>query len=91
MMSKIVDIKLGQSLPGERWAEAADNLEQVFQMFAPHLLRVNKDGMGQQDAEEFMADATLALIALRYVSANPETCRFIPVPGKGSKEDGNGG
>lgn len=78
-MSKIVDVKLGQSLPGERWAEAADNLEQVFQMFATHLLRANKDGMGKQDAEEFMDDATLALIALRYVAANPECCRFIPV------------
>lgn len=82
-MSEIVNIKLGQSLPGERWAEAAENLEQVFQMFASHLLWVNKDGTGQQDAEEFMADATLALIAMRYVAANPETCRFIPIPGRG--------
>ena len=47
-MSEIVNIKLGQSLPGERWAEAADNLELVFQMFASRLLRENKDGMGQQ-------------------------------------------
>lgn len=47
--------------------------------------------MGQQDAEEFMADATLALIALRYVSANPETCRFIPVPGNGGKGNSDGG
>ena len=90
-MSEIVNIKLGQSLPGERWAEAADNLELVFQMFASRLLRENKDGMGQQDAEEFMADATLALIALRYVSANPVTCRFIPVPGNGGKGNSDGG
>lgn len=85
-MSKIVDIKVGQSLPGERWAEAAENLEQVFQMFTHHLLVTNKDGMGKQDAEEFMADATLALIALRFVAANPDTCRFIAVPGKDRRE-----
>ena len=80
-MSEIVSVKLGQSLPGDRWAEAADNMEQVFQMVACQLLQANRDGMGKQDAEEFMADATLALIAMRYVAANPETCRFIPVPG----------
>ena len=82
-MSKIVDIKVGQSLPGERWAEAAENLEQVFQMIAADLLMKNNDGMGKQDAEEFMADAALALVALRFVAANPETCRFIPIPNKG--------
>lgn len=81
-MSKIVDIKVGQSLPGERWAEAAEHLEQVFQMVAHQLLVTNKDGMGKQDAEDFMADATLALIAMRFASENPETIRFIAVPGR---------
>lgn len=84
-MDNIVDIKLGQSIPTERWLEAAENLEVVFQMFAGQLLMTNKDGMGKQDAEEFMADATLALIALRYVAANPECCRFIPVKNPGEK------
>lgn len=81
-MSKIVDIKVGQSLPGERWAEAAEHLEQVFQMVAHQLLVTNKDGMGKQDAEDFMADATLALIAMRFAAENPETIRFIAVPGR---------
>lgn len=87
-MAEITDVKIGQSLPGDRWAEAADNLEQVFQMFSRNLLIANRDGMGKQDAEEFMADATLALIALRYVAANPETCRFIAIPdvSKGGNE-----
>lgn len=52
-------------------------------MVAQHLLVTNHEGMGQQDAEEFMSDAVLALVALRYVAANPEGCRFIPIPSKG--------
>lgn len=82
-MDNIVDVKLGQSIPPERWLEAAEDLEQVFHMFAQHLLATNHEGMGQQDAEEFMADAVLALIAMRYVAANPDCCRFIPIPSKG--------
>ena len=76
-MDNIVDVKLGQSIPPERWLEAAEDLEKVFQMVAQHLLVTNHEGMGQQDAEEFMSDAVLALVA------NPEGCRFIPIPSKG--------
>ncbi len=79
-MAEITDVKIGQALPGDRWAEAADNLEQAFPIFAKVLQVLNNDGMGIQDAEEFMADAALAVIALRFVAANPETCRFIPIP-----------
>ena len=74
-MDKIVDVNLGQSIPPERWLEAAEDLEKVFQIFAHHLLVTNHEGMGQQDAEEFMSDAVLALVALRYVAANPEERR----------------
>lgn len=81
-MSEIIGVKIGQSLPADRWAEAADNLEQVFPVIARQLLVRNHEGMGKQDAAEFMGDATLALIALRYVAENPETCRFITIPNK---------
>lgn len=50
-MDNIVDVKLGQSIPPERWLEAAEDLEKVFQMVAQHLLVTNHEGMGQQDAE----------------------------------------
>ena len=33
-MSEIIDIKIGRSLPPERWLEAADDLEQIFPMVA---------------------------------------------------------
>ncbi len=82
-MSEIVDIKFGRSLPPERWMEAAENLEKVFPMFARRLELLNNDGMGKQDAQDFMEDAMLALVALRFVAANAsECCRFIAIPKK---------
>ena len=82
-MSEIVDIKFGRSLPPERWMEAAENLEKVFPMFARRLELLNNDGMGKQDAQDFMEDAMLALVALRFVAANAsECCRFIARPKK---------
>lgn len=82
-MSEIVDIKFGRSLPPERWMEAAENLEKVFPMFARRLELLNNDGMGKQDAQDFMEDAMIALVALRFVAANAsECCRFIAIPKK---------
>lgn len=82
-MSEIVDIKFGRSLPPERWMETAENLEKVFPMFARRLELLNNDGMGKQDAQDFMEDAMLALVALRFVAANAsECCRFIAIPKK---------
>lgn len=81
-MENIVDIKIGQSLPPDRWEEAADNLEMVFPMVAQRLRLINGDGRGEEDAQDFMADAQLALIALRYVAEfASENCRFIPIDG----------
>ena len=83
VVAEIVGIKFGQSLPPERWMEAADNLEQVFPTIARRLELMNNDGMGKQDAREFMEDAMLSLVALRFVAANAsECCRFIEIPKK---------
>ncbi len=83
-MAEIIDIKAGQSLPPERWLEAADNLERAFPVFARMFERKNFEGQGKKDAEEFMSDATLALIALRFVgSCASDRCRFIVIPKKG--------
>lgn len=85
-MADIVDIKIGQSLPPERWQEAAENLEMVFPIVAQRLRLINGDGRGEEDARDFMADAQLALIALRYVAeCASENCRFIPLEGLGLK------
>lgn len=85
-MENIVNVQIGQSLPPERWKDAADNLEAVFPIMAQVLLKLNGDGMGKQDAQDFMNDAQLSLIALRYVAEfASENCRFIPAEGLGLK------
>lgn len=85
-MENIVNVQIGQSLPPDRWREAADHLEEAFPLMANILLRINGDGMGKEDAQDFMNDAQLALVALRYVAEfASENCRFIPVEGLGLK------
>lgn len=85
-MENIVNVQIGQSLPPDRWREAADHLEEAFPLMANILLQINGDGMGKEDAQEFMNDAQLSLIALRYVAEfASENCRFIPVEGLGLK------
>lgn len=82
-MSEIIGIKFVRSLPPERWMAAADNLEQIFPMVARRLELLNNDGKGKQDAQEFMEDVMLALVALRFVADNAsECCRFIAIPQK---------
>ena len=81
-MAEITDVRIGQVLPPDRWNEAADHLEIVAPIMAQVLLQLNGDGMGKQDAADFMADATLAVIACRHVALFcSDQCRFIPVPG----------
>lgn len=87
-----VKIEIGYALPKEEWEKAADNLEQVGKIMAMWLLKKNFDGRGQEDADEWMADVTLACTALRYVAEfAADKCRMIPVqnhrPGK-EKENG---
>lgn len=76
-----VKIEIGYAMPKEKWEKAADNLEQVGKIMAMWLLKKNFDGRGQEDADDFLADITLASVAMRYV-ANfaTEKCRMIPVP-----------
>lgn len=85
-MGNIVNVQIGQSLPPDRWREAADHLEEAFPLMANILLQINGDGMGKEDARDFMNDAQLALIALRYVAeCASENCRFLPLEGFGLK------
>lgn len=80
-MAEIINIEVGQELLAERWMAAAENLETTFPIFAGFLSRMNHEGRGEEDVEELMADATLALIALRYVGTMAsDKCRFIPIP-----------
>jgi len=81
MENDVLKVEIGQQLPPERWLVAADNLEQVFPAIAQRLLLINNEGRGQEDADEFIADGMLALIAMRYVgNFAHDKCRFIPIP-----------
>lgn len=86
-MAEITEIKIGQTLPPERWLEAADRMGAVFPSIANILERMDKDGRGKEDARDFMEDALLALVSLRFVgTCASEQCRFIAIP----KKEGGG-
>ena len=88
-----VKIEIGYALPKERWNEAAENLMQAGLMVAKDLRAMNFEGRGKEDADEWMADVTLASVAMRYVANYAtEKCRMIPVPNpRPEKEKENGG
>lgn len=80
-------VTIGYELPKERWSSAADNIRQVAPAIAQRLQMMNCDGMGKQDAEDFMNDILLACTALNYVAeCATDKCRFIPIPDKKERE-----
>lgn len=82
-------VEIGYTVDKERWNEAAENMERAARPMAAYLLQLNGDGMGQEDADDFMADVALVVAAARYVAEfATDKCRFIPVKGKlREKED----
>ena len=80
-------IEIGYTVEKERWLEAAENLGRAFPMIARWFEIQNFEGQGKEDAEAFMSDATLALVALQFVgNCAADHCRFIAIP---KKEGGN--
>ena len=76
-------IEVGQTLPRETWLGARDDLEKVFPFFGEYLRRINYEGKGEQDKEEFLAEAQLAIQALTYVAEfAADKCRIIVLPDK---------
>ena len=76
-----VKIEIGYALPKETWEAAADRLEEAGKLIAMWFLKENFEGRGQEDAEAWLADAMLAVTALRYVAEfAADKCRMIPVP-----------
>lgn len=86
-MSDVKKVELGYSVPKERWKNAAENLREFGDLYAAKLIKENVDGLGQQDAEDWLADILLAWTALNFVAEfAADKCRMVPVF-KG-KEDG---
>lgn len=76
-MSKIV---WGQELPKEVWMEAAENLSQVAGLIATLLVSENYEGKGKQDADDFLIDMQLAVMAMQYVAEFAiDKCRILPL------------
>ena len=81
-MGKIINVEIGQSLPKERWQEAARNLTDLGKVLARNLLAQNRDGRGKEDADDLTADIMLACTAIGYVAEFAvDKCRFMPVRG----------
>ena len=60
-------IEIGYTVEKERWMEAAENLHEFGQAMARNLRNMNRDGRGQEDADDLMADIMLACTAIGYV------------------------
>ena len=83
MSDKIIKIEIGQTLPAETWLAARDDLAKAFPSFGEYLRRINYEGKGEQDKEEFLAEAQLAIQALTYVGEfAADKCRIIVLPEK---------
>lgn len=83
MKDGITKIEIGQSLPRETWLAVRDYLAQAFPFFGEYLRRINYQGKGEQDKQEFLAQAQLALQALTYVGEfAADKCRIIILPDK---------
>ena len=75
-------IEIGYTVEKERWLEAAENLHEFGQIMARNLRKMNRDGRGQEDADDLTADIMLACTAIGYVAEfATDKCRFIAVPG----------
>ena len=86
MKDKIVKVEIGQTLPPDVWLAARDNLAEALPFFGEYLRRLNYEGKGKQDKEEFLAEAQLAIQALTYVGEfASDKCRIIVLPDKGDQ------
>lgn len=47
-------VEIGYTVDKERWNEAAENMERAAGPMAAYLLQLNGDGMGQEDADDFI-------------------------------------
>lgn len=82
-MENTEKVEIGYTVPKERWQKAAENLQDLGNVLAAGLLRQNRDGRGQEDANALMEDITLACMALYHVAEfSVDKCRFIPLFGQ---------
>lgn len=77
LVTYILESETGTSLRAAGWKCVGQ---------AGGLRNMNRDGRGQEDADDLMADIMLACTAIGYVAEfAADQCRFIPMPGGGQK------
>ena len=85
-------VEIGQALPPEVWREARDNLSEAFPYVARFMRTVNFEGRGQEDEQEFMFHAALAIQAMTYVAEfASDKCRIIVLPDHPGEPEEKGG
>ena len=74
-------------LPSETWREAAERIALAAPYVANYLRKINHDGSGEQDYDDFMIDMQLAYTAMRYVAefAN-DKCVIVAEPDGGARK-----
>ncbi len=78
-----IKVEIGQALTKEQWLTVRDDLAEAFPLVAEFLRRLNADGLGEQDAQTFLAEAQLALQAMTYVgNFAADKCRIVVLPDK---------
>jgi len=76
-------MKIGDTvtLTREQWLETTENVQEIFELL---LNALKHNGASETDVEEFTADATCALTAMRYVAEfASDKCVFAAI----NKED----
>lgn len=72
------EVKIGYEISKERWEEVAENIAQVAPLIANWFKQQNFEGRGAEDAKEFMSNAQLAIVTLKYVAGYAsDKCRFL--------------
>ena len=75
-------IEIGYTVEKERWLEAAQNLHEFGQIMARNLRNMNREGRGQEDADDLMADIILACTAIGYVGVCRGSMPVYPYAGR---------
>ena len=76
-----VEILRVETLTSKEWREVADRFEKAAALFAGVLRKINGDGQGEQDAEDWLTDAHLVWMATRYVAEfASDKCKIAILP-----------
>ena len=62
-----MNISDAKALTPEQWQDYIDEIEQAAPMIANMFLRLNHEGRGQEDHDDYLTSQMAAIAAMRYV------------------------